>query len=87
MTRKRTWMKEECGNFIVRMKVLPYKQALESNWPAQQRAPLAQAPTSSGASGSKGDDAGGLFQPPGSGSGTNVVRGTEAPFTRRVPWP
>ena len=50
-TGKRTQMQETDGNFLVEMKVIPYRDTLEQAH-AEQLAPLDQAPATASVSGS-----------------------------------
>ena len=49
-TGKKTFMEERDGNFILTMKVIPYKNSQRGQ--AEQLAPLAQAPATEGGSSS-----------------------------------
>ena len=49
-TGKKTFMDEKDGNFVVKMKVIPYKYVRPGQ--AEQLAPLAQAPATEGGSSS-----------------------------------
>ena len=76
-TGKRTKMREEDRNFLIKMKVLPSRQMLETG-PAEQLAPLVQAPATGVAVATWERQ---LAMP-----GASAATGYVAPFRRRAPW-